>query len=114
MRISDWSSDVCSSDLGPAAGKRLIGNDRGLHQSWAPWITGAPAQASTRHQRRVEAPATRHNEGICPVGQLFANQLSANIGSVARKTGASPDMQNNTRKTIHSAPTTANALSPPP
>src|SRR3546814_1328869 len=34
MRISDWSSDVCSSDLGPAyadgrrAARRAIGRDR--------------------------------------------------------------------------------------
>src|SRR3546814_14565912 len=32
MRISDWSSDVCSSDLQPVAGEYRIGHARGVRE----------------------------------------------------------------------------------
>ena len=74
---------------GPAAGKRLNNHDRGLHQSWAPWITGAPAQVSIwpRRRRIGHNPAQRR---YLSSWSAFANQLSANTGSVARQTERHP------------------------
>src|SRR3546814_2960279 len=47
MRISDWSSDVCSSDLGPAMSNRndpsrKISALRGTELSCKSWLTEAP------------------------------------------------------------------------
>src|SRR3546814_18320027 len=33
MRISDWSSDVCSSDLGGQRPRRMAGHDRALRRA---------------------------------------------------------------------------------
>src|SRR3546814_7917608 len=33
MRISDWSSDVCSSDLGPKLFQLYVHHDEGLNQA---------------------------------------------------------------------------------
>src|SRR3546814_6388235 len=52
MRISDWSSDVCSSDLGDAAQPRRDreADDRDLHQPLASESAGEPA-GERRHDR---------------------------------------------------------------
>src|SRR3546814_14608057 len=68
MRISDWSSDVCSSDLGLALVTQRQGNDRiggtGASAHHALWIAGpgtatVPAALGQRpgvHQPRLQAP----------------------------------------------------------
>src|SRR3546814_11242364 len=42
MRISDWSSDVCSSDLGQVAGHRMTGGG-GIADTDRRWMGAAPA-----------------------------------------------------------------------
>src|SRR3546814_1389724 len=46
MRISDWSSDVCSSDLGWSIAKFLLENERG-GSSFAPAILADLARLRT-------------------------------------------------------------------
>src|SRR3546814_1574136 len=53
MRISDWSSDVCSSDLPPALGHRHCPVGRVVHQEGsdpAPAGPGAYPAADRRHR----------------------------------------------------------------
>src|SRR3546814_1572697 len=71
MRISDWSSDVCSSDLGlqRARGRELTrcGNDgpakvkrwqQGIHQSARP----GPARRAPENVRGLGKPVLRSNK----------------------------------------------------
>src|SRR3546814_5071771 len=41
MRISDWSSDVCSSDLREGGGTHLLLAQHGTDRRWAPACAGA-------------------------------------------------------------------------
>src|SRR3546814_12782741 len=50
MRISDWSSDVCSSDLG-LHDRRLFGGERGDHRGDVGGSAGAPRIAVAAEQR---------------------------------------------------------------
>src|SRR3546814_16265080 len=43
MRISDWSSDVCSSDLGRAAAEVILAQDEGF--AHVPGVAAADRQA---------------------------------------------------------------------
>src|SRR3546814_17902604 len=61
MRISDWSSDVCSSDLGGAGRDGLPGDDR-QPQSLFPRPSRRPGRAGVRAARtsgRRNPPALR-------------------------------------------------------
>src|SRR3546814_2535750 len=75
MRISDWSSDVCSSDLGVRAGffrgLDVVDRDAGVvrarareHEHPAPRLIGAGAHDAKvfvlRHRRRLAGGAARH------------------------------------------------------
>src|SRR3546814_18470876 len=62
MRISDWSSDVCSSDLAPAAD---IGKERAVHRQ-APVTAGAG-----RHVERIRA--------ACPQSAIAAGDADEGI-----------------------------------
>src|SRR3546814_8525939 len=69
MRISDWSSDVCSSDLGavPRAGRRGRARQvrrrahRAAHRAAAVGVL--PEDAGCRWHRRTEDPAQRAVRG---------------------------------------------------
>src|SRR3546814_1565623 len=73
MRISDWSSDVCSSDLRPAAH---------AHQAPATQIP-LPRRASTHRARNASptasvdrvAPATPHRAGLAGRPHPLANEI---------------------------------------
>src|SRR3546814_3943580 len=55
MRISDWSSDVCSSDLPPAARQRMITSDislRPIRASLASLVSPDPARSASPRKRR--------------------------------------------------------------
>src|SRR3546814_13549331 len=57
MRISDWSSDVCSSDLGPGsagAAITLLGQKQRCLRDGPPLGMGRPLRAGT-HARRTSA-----------------------------------------------------------
>src|SRR3546814_340240 len=63
MRISDWSSDVCSSDLGEAAG-------------------GAEALDRRRRQREGEAVLDLHEPAVHPPGDSACGILGAALAPV--------------------------------
>src|SRR3546814_2049444 len=65
MRISDWSSDVCSSDLGRRAHGKLDYKDaaRGMHDSGAQRATTMP-------------PREHHAASFCRRPQSLAVQAS--------------------------------------
>src|SRR3546814_666608 len=83
MRISDWSSDVCSSDLVAAAAGtvadaavarvRTLAGGLGINTDRCPWLVGtgplfAVALACSADQYRLEDPMTDHDtahEGGC-------------------------------------------------
>src|SRR3546814_17708033 len=69
MRISDWSSDVCSSDLpGPRAGRRLGVRDVGLIAAMnLPWVP-------VRRRPRVAILATG-DEVVMPGEPLGPSQI---------------------------------------
>src|SRR3546814_5163335 len=52
MRISDWSSDVCSSDLAP-------GVRRSPHAPWTALPTAGPARGRSRRSARPRAARHR-------------------------------------------------------
>src|SRR3546814_10373556 len=65
MRISDWSSDVCSSDLCPIVrGReltdRLIQNERAMSQN-ASELVGLFADLVRKNPRRISASFDRHS-----------------------------------------------------
>src|SRR3546814_6168317 len=64
MRISDWSSDVCSSDL-PAAAQRAdaVEHHDGLIGGWVSWIRRA--QASPRSGSVARTAAARLRPRTC-------------------------------------------------
>src|SRR3546814_13180353 len=72
MRISDWSSDVCSSDLGvPATAQRLVEIDQGERG-----VGGAGIEAGLAGKN-----ATLRGQDIQVVGSTF---LIAALGSMQR------------------------------
>src|SRR3546814_6404121 len=72
MRISDWSSDVCSSDLGAAAYSRLRKNALAGANSFgdAPLRRGSP-----RGTRRTMSGYRSKQRGLGRVGGLVAAAL---------------------------------------
>src|SRR3546814_9628453 len=80
MRISDWSSDVCSSDLDPMELNAFAaGSDEGgcegvqLHRI----VTRRPAVSARSAPRPKGALGRRHNTGIFGVATAAAVGLSA-------------------------------------
>src|SRR3546814_11471003 len=74
MRISDWSSDVCSSDLKPAKLHEFVH----LERSSGAFLEGAEADATDRHPNQPEhiAAAGRQHPAylaISPFGQHDLN-----------------------------------------
>src|SRR3546814_8467074 len=64
MRISDWSSDVCSSDL-PPSGRNLVDDLPFLGLVSVKTITGEQVLLGYSHARRTDevlySPSARHN-----------------------------------------------------
>src|SRR3546814_18212461 len=61
MRISDWSSDVCSSDLDLARGPGRLGDAVGLRHpehDGIDAVTGAPQAGATAHLELLVEPIT--------------------------------------------------------
>src|SRR3546814_1695502 len=63
MRISDWSSDVCSSDLTPACTGRAAGH--AIVQPYRP-AAGRQRHCMSGYQRKPSAPLWH----LCPTDQL--------------------------------------------
>src|SRR3546814_8373231 len=55
MRISDWSSDVCSSDLGQVAGHRMTGGG-GIADTDRRWMGAALALSARGRGRTAPNP----------------------------------------------------------
>src|SRR3546814_18234852 len=91
MRISDWSSDVCSSDLpGPRAGRRLGVRDVGLIAAMnLPWVP-------VRRRPRVAILATG-DEVVMPGEPLGPSQIVSSNGlalsAFVRACGGAPLLQ---------------------
>src|SRR3546814_12897240 len=91
MRISDWSSDVCSSDLRRVA--RALGH--GDRQRVMPQRLAYPARPLPGNRRQGEVEAVvrqlRASNGICPAGQdgmglrLFGPLQGEHVGELDRK-----------------------------
>src|SRR3546814_3095867 len=91
MRISDWSSDVCSSDLlahagedqlagpallgneigDPARALRLLPNPDGLQELNAPAGEHAPRQRNRRHEFAAQGMAVRSEEHTSELQSLM-------------------------------------------
>src|SRR3546814_19118617 len=92
MRISDWSSDVCSSDLGHAQETRLQMQWRGLtwrrQASCSSMAAGATAtvQRSTASIRR---PAIRCGKAVPPIAKTYT--MHSRLRGARSTTGAIAD-----------------------
>src|SRR3546814_13856114 len=69
MRISDWSSDVCSSDLLAACCLWPIENRAGFHFHGDPRSERSPSGGALRQDRRLPAKQT-----AC-AGQILAGEI---------------------------------------
>src|SRR3546814_16880569 len=91
MRISDWSSDVCSSDLDlrlpGAALRRACGElsaDRGRPRARPPAAAPAPLpQQAVRAEHRPRAPAPDPPGAAPGLALREAGDLQAEIGSAS-------------------------------
>src|SRR3546814_15991629 len=76
MRISDWSSDVCSSDLALAIGARHILARSGLRE--LPAGLGRKLVAQRFHlalAQRVDQPGREADAARLPLGEALANEM---------------------------------------
>src|SRR3546814_8155077 len=63
MRISDWSSDVCSSDLAPIGVQSVVHPDGELATARAAEATGVPMVLSTASSYTIEEAAEANGDG---------------------------------------------------
>src|SRR3546814_8436683 len=73
MRISDWSSDVCSSDLEGLAERAVAGHRARLDHGGALPVL---AQAFVVGEGGVQADRQRHGAGIGPEAQVGAEDVA--------------------------------------
>src|SRR3546814_8077000 len=73
MRISDWSSDVCSSDLGAADGFRVIDH----HHPQAPEAAGA-----TVVLRHLQTPLAQRFVNAGAAANRLISQSAATLSSI--------------------------------
>src|SRR3546814_1777380 len=90
MRISDWSSDVCSSDLHSSGGTPVINNKLAV-AALTGLVMAAPAIAEARDQIRIVGSST-----VFPytqaVSEEFANKSSFSA-PVVESTGTGGGMK---------------------
>src|SRR3546814_17766748 len=90
MRISDWSSDVCSSDLRAGAAGQL-GDLQGLCRGWR-----RPVAEAGRRQRRADhraaAPARRRTPAFGALGKLSGRADHGKAWPANRLRIKDPDM----------------------
>src|SRR3546814_7565172 len=90
MRISDWSSDVCSSDLRAGAAGQL-GDLQGLCRGWR-----RPVAETGRRQRRADhraaAPARRRTPAFGALGKLSGRADHGKAWPANRLRIKDPDM----------------------
>src|SRR3546814_16668732 len=100
MRISDWSSDVCSSDLWPeyASGRPQINNKTRYSRNHG--VRGA-----------IFLPQQRERNALAL--DLPRNQRPVRLGQILRRTPDSPKTQPFTRRVVVIAQRQWQAPSPP-
>src|SRR3546814_11039504 len=86
MRISDWSSDVCSSDLRPTSAAHLNPN---FPMIWMPiiFMPGAPALFPATRQVGTSQPTKGVGLGNHPNYSLSAINQSRFIKEIGRASG---------------------------
>src|SRR3546814_2541342 len=98
MRISDWSSDVCSSDLGlagtqaaarPEGAEVLVAEDRGVARARLPEVRaeGPGDQAAARHQAALRADQGSqplHHDGGRPAPDVRSEEHTSELQSLMR------------------------------
>src|SRR3546814_13629720 len=94
MRISDWSSDVCSSDLGGQPGRRRAGRDR-LDQVEADAADRVAIDIEEHHCRHaagkrvvMAAAAPRNAARMPPIGRTVRKPLDEPPKTVKKRTSA--------------------------
>src|SRR3546814_4810718 len=97
MRISDWSSDVCSSDLGTANSNQVLLEAMGVQLPGASFVNpGTPlrdalTRAATERALRITALGADYR----PLGRLIDEHAIVNAIAALMATGGS------TNHTIH-------------
>src|SRR3546814_17562477 len=82
MRISDWSSDVCSSDLGIVAA--VLGDRRQANQMTQKWESGR-LQLSWRHAMDLRFELGEHRAEIpFPYQAIEPQERHDGIGKIGR------------------------------
>src|SRR3546814_19086990 len=91
MRISDWSSDVCSSDLDPAVTRRLVERWAELDErtSAAPSPTPAGAGDLTGRERELLVGLARGRTNRQLADELFVREapVKTTVSSLLMKHG---------------------------
>src|SRR3546814_3299114 len=89
MRISDWSSDVCSSDLA-AVGialdeliKRFVGFAQAFRVALAGVLTGELGKRGAGGRKGNQALQVQHVVGAWVVGVLLLETVDGEIGSAS-------------------------------
>src|SRR3546814_15910234 len=84
MRISDWSSDVCSSDLNAAAANQLAGSARQSAETGGSVVRDAVAAVS-----RIEDSARRISDIVSLIDEIAfqTNLLALNASVEAARAG---------------------------
>src|SRR3546814_9072680 len=110
MRISDWSSDVCSSDLcSPTARARRPNKARSRLSLFEGQRDRAGAEARNR-QVELALPQRRYISGADGAAQLFGRHVDAQIFALAIGTDKLPDEIRHNREPLH--PVAQDALEP--
>src|SRR3546814_7725841 len=72
MRISDWSSDVCSSDLTVARQRGYSGSAETIRPAHDPKPSGAKPARSHRAEKLTSSPSSRKVR-VSPLGSVRGN-----------------------------------------
>src|SRR3546814_17674395 len=106
MRISDWSSDVCSSDLGTANSNQVLLEAMGVQLPGAPFVTPATPlrdalpRAATERALRITALGADYR----PLGRLIDEHAIAPAITALMPTGCSTNPPLQARKSGAAGP----------
>src|SRR3546814_16448510 len=90
MRISDWSSDVCSSDLVVAPAELVVDAQDGFQVAQQMLLGQEVADRGADHRRAAEAAADDHLEADLAgrvAADLQADVVKAHGGAIVRRAG---------------------------
>src|SRR3546814_13124523 len=89
MRISDWSSDVCSSDLNPRADSHVLRTRAPLDPkvSFDLHVLGMPPAFVLSQDQTLKFDVPLHRGGLTPIEQLISRSRSCTNRSEERRVG---------------------------